>query len=158
MQLKERLSPSKETTETNLMSCKTFFLRFRDKDSNEPQIYGLTGTIGGEKRRKFLLDTYGSTCVDMASDKPLMRQIYPAIITAPGYHFQAVGSSCLREVLARRPVLVICDTIDLAHRVSEYLLEHGIGRRVFEKFTSDGKQSLCALANSLLFSNLICND
>jgi preprotein translocase subunit SecA len=112
LQLKHGLRLTAESCNTSYISNIGFVKRYIKMDQEEPTIFGLTGTLGGEKERELLSKSYNG--IDFLEIPTFEKKIFtkePTILkkTEDEWLECIVSDAILRA--EERAVLIICETI-----------------------------------------------
>lgn len=136
LQMKHDLGVKNETLETNLMSSKKLFFRYKKG------LYGLTGTFGNHANQAFLRKLHDPvTFVCIPGNYAPARLEYPAIrTTSEQAQLADISLACHRETSEGRPVLVICEDIDFAKKVIIMLNSLRVGKLVKAFIFDNGHQ------------------
>jgi preprotein translocase subunit SecA len=118
LQIKHGAKITAESLTTNFISNVTYFKRY---GSN---IYGLTGTLGSDRARKLLNNTYG---VDSIIIPPFRKKQYkeltPVITNTEAGWYNNIIETSLSKLRNGRGVLVITEYIKIAEEIARRLKE-----------------------------------
>ncbi|XP_066925702.1 uncharacterized protein [Clytia hemisphaerica] len=136
LQLKHCCRISFESLKAVFMSNVSFFRKYNDK------IFGLTGTLGSEVDRDLLKEIYSVEYATIPSFKPSKFKEYPSMaFTNEDQWLDSIERSMLEKKLQQRPVLIICDSVKYADKISKHLLkktpELEVYKHSYENFKSN---------------------
>ena len=115
LQLKHNLKMTSETFTTNFLSNIGFIGRYA-------QVYGLTGTLGSDKARSILKSVYHVELVNVPQRRQKQYlELEPIVSEDEDNWLKAIARQVLLDVKKERGILIICETIEHANRISETL-------------------------------------
>ncbi|CAF4625097.1 unnamed protein product [Rotaria sp. Silwood2] len=116
LQLKHSLRMTSETFTTNFLSNKGFFIKY---GSN---LFGLTGTLGSEKAKQVLADTYNVNLGIIPSMRQKQYLSLPDLVLTNEIDWlNEICRSAINESRKERGILVICETIEYSTQIVEKL-------------------------------------
>lgn len=124
IEAKHKLSISPENSTGAALCQPAFFAKYRN-------IYGLTGTIGEKQERKELTDIYSIGSFDVPPHFPSQRRKLPAQYSFTLEQYKAnilYDIDCM--ILAKRPVLVLFNTIKETNEFSKYLTRYKVNHQI----------------------------
>jgi len=137
LQLKHNLKMTCETLTTNFLSNIGFINRYE-------QIYGLTGTLGSNTARDVLTQVYNVELINIPQRrKKQFLEFEQIIVQGEANWIREITSTVTVEIQKDRGILVICETIEHANRISEMLKKklrsgavrlYTIRRKMWRKF------------------------
>lgn len=120
LQIKHGTKITAESLTTNFISNVTYFQRY---GSN---IYGLTGTLGSDKARELLNETYK---VDSVVIPPFKQKQYhelaPVITNSVNEWYETIADSSLNKLKNGRGVLVITKYMEEVDQIKQRLIDKG---------------------------------
>ena len=115
LQLKHNLKMTCETRTTNFLSNIGFIKKYQ-------QVFGLTGTLGSDTARKVLRDVYEVDLINIPQRrKRQFFELSSVIAEGESNWLKEIMSHIILEVQKLRGILVICETIEHANRISGML-------------------------------------
>ena len=129
-----------ENENTNFLSNISFFKRYKGN------IFGVTGTLGGESFRHILREVYkvNLMIIPPASPSQLERDKTPRIFKADEgqKHEEEILSNIDENIKREKSVLLICDTIKEGEKFYKKLLEKYSKEQVMKYFTEDDNSTI----------------
>lgn len=133
LELKYRRKLSVESLKAVFMSNKTFFQRYG------PSLYGLTGTLGSENSRGFLSHTYRVNFADIPTSMSKRFAMLPSVVEFEYAEWlESVAREVRKQTNSQRPVLVICENLDVSNQVYGELISQGVAPNSIVKYARDG--------------------
>jgi preprotein translocase subunit SecA len=132
LELKYRRKISVESLKAIFISNKTYFQRYGKC------LYGLTGTLGSENSKAFLSDMYGVKFADIPTSRNKCFHLMPSVIE---FEFSEWLESIARETKERletRPVLIICENLELSNHIYKELINNSVSPSSIVKYARDG--------------------
>ena len=124
LQLKHSCRISHESLKAVFMSNVTYFKQYLNMNGQKvykPTIFGLSGTLGSQSEKKFLQETYNVSCAVIPTFKPSrFEEKVPQMFSKKEAWLKAVCSSAQTKSI-NRPVLIICETVDVVNQMNDYL-------------------------------------
>ena len=115
LQLKHNLKMTCETRTTNFLSNIGFIKKYQ-------HVLGLTGTLGSDTARKVLRDVYEVDLINIPQRrKRQFFELSSVIAEGESNWLKEIMSHIILEVQKLRGILVICETIEHANRISGML-------------------------------------
>jgi preprotein translocase subunit SecA len=125
LQLKHNLKMTSESFTTNFLSNMGYFKRY---GSN---LFGLTGTLGSEKAKEVLSKTYNVDFVRIPNlRKKQYLELNPIVAINQEKWIDEICSSAKNEANKERGILIICETIESAQKISVRLKENYIAEKI----------------------------
>ncbi|CAG0894755.1 unnamed protein product, partial [Cyprideis torosa] len=115
LQLKHNLKMTSETLTTNFLSNIGFMGKYE-------QVYGLTGTLGSTTARSVLEDVYKVELINVPQRRQKQFLVLPSVVAeGESKWLNAIMANVALEIKKERGILVICETIEHANRISGML-------------------------------------
>jgi golgin subfamily B member 1 len=114
------------------MSNKTFFQRYGKN------LYGLTGTLGSDNSRAFLSDMYGVKFADIPTSKNKCFYLLPSVVEFEFADWLQSIASETRRHMEKRPVLIICENLELSNHIYKELINSAVSPNCIVKYARDG--------------------
>lgn len=114
IQIKEKVPLTSEELTTNFLGNPTFFYKY---GSN---IYGLTGTLGCDSTKQFLLNAYGVESIILPSFKVKQHiALTPIVVKSKDDWYESIVFSCLSKLKHRRAVMIIAESINETEEIKK---------------------------------------
>lgn len=121
LQIKHGLKITPEQFMTCYISNIAYFSRYGT------HLYGLTGTIGEKQAQDLLKHIYPIDIVWLPTYKPKrFIELQPLLVATKAQWLEAIATSCQNNQSEHRASLLLCETIQSAHDVSQALNHHQI--------------------------------
>lgn len=106
LQIKHDIYVTSEDLVTNYLGNPTFFYKYK-------RIYGLTGTLGDESTKDFLLQAYGVEPIIISPFKVKQHcELTPIVVQSKPKWYEAVIDSCITKLKMGRAVTIIAESIN----------------------------------------------
>lgn len=115
LELKYRRPLTPESLKAVFISNKKFFSRY---GSN---LFGLTGTLGAENSRNILRNLYNVSFANIPSSRPVRFKNLEGKVACTVEGWKKLISNEIKERYHNQPILIICDSIEEAKSLREYL-------------------------------------
>ena len=126
-----------ENENTNFLSNISFFKRY---DGN---IYGVTGTFGGNNFQNILKEVYEvKLYIIPPNKKSLLEDTGPKICKNKDEYFNAIKENINNLISQNRSVLIICNSINEGKELYEILLDICEPKNIMQYYTEDDKATI----------------
>ena len=120
LEIKHRLRIREETVVHTFLSHITYFNNYYE-ENKEFLFFGLSGTVGKEETKEIYKNQYKSNILFIPPYKKKRFVELPPILCKKDEHYKIICEDILSNFDKERKVLVICDSIDEANQIKEYL-------------------------------------
>ncbi|MFN7094314.1 MAG: DEAD/DEAH box helicase, partial [Burkholderiales bacterium] len=140
LELKHDLPMGAETLTAASLSHPVFFAYYNN-------IFGLTGTLGSPIEREEVRYIYAIDNFDVPTHHPsLLKAMPPICLEDKATHYTALLTEAKAIKHAHRPCLILCQSIQAATNLHNYLAEHGVANQLLTALQAEDEEFIVANA------------
>lgn len=140
LQVKHGLTPTPESLTAASVAHPTYF-------GNYAEIYGLTGTMGEKAEREEIQEIYSVESFDVPPHLPCQRiTLAPRILADESKQREVILGEIQKMQRARRPVLVVFESIADSELMHQFLIKKGIEHQLLNETQRESEDYIVARA------------